>query len=66
MREIKNMPKSGQFVMMWAHDGLPWAKSLRYKDGQLQEYNSSDLDVWEDRSAFPSAIKRSAKFFRAN
>lgn len=45
MKSTRTMPKGGQFVAVWEHDGRMWADTLRWHNGVLQSYAD---DVWTD------------------
>jgi len=35
----KDMPKSGQFVQVWEHEGKMWSTTLKWVKGVLYSYN---------------------------
>lgn len=45
MKEVKEPPKSGQFIAVWEYKNKPWSTVFRYKKGKLQEYNQHK-DSW--------------------
>ena len=46
LMQVKERPQSGPFLIMWIHDGDPWAEPCKYLDGMLYHYNSTN-HFWE-------------------
>lgn len=50
MQKLKRMPKSGQFVAIWMHNGEPWSNTYKWfgKDMFVLDYNT---DKWVEEQA---------------
>lgn len=44
MKIVTEMPKQGQFVMLWFYAGVMWSCTSRYNEGQQQMYLHGDAD----------------------
>lgn len=40
MIEVNEIPESGQFVLLWDFDGLPWSMVCKWDGDILREYDS--------------------------
>lgn len=38
MKEVEEMPKDGQFVVVFVFEGRVWSHTFRYENGVLMEY----------------------------
>lgn len=56
MNKVNEMPESGQFVMTWKYNDLPWSQTMRWVDGVLFVYNQNS-DDWEEYEAQLEAEK---------
>lgn len=36
MKHVNEMPKNGQFVVVWAYDGKIWSETWRWNDGVVE------------------------------
>ena len=43
---VKEIPTSGQFVVVWTNENGIWSDSYMWENGNLMEY-ISDQDVWD-------------------
>lgn len=48
MIEVNEIPESGQFVLLWDFDGLPWSMVCKWDDDSLKEYDRVN-DKFVDR-----------------
>lgn len=60
MKQVDEMPTSGQFVAVWEHDGEMWCETLKWKRDKLFAYSRED-DEFGDL-VLPSHYK-TATFF---
>ena len=42
---LDEMPKTGQFVMIWQHNGVIWSETRKWEDGKLW-YFLEGVDEW--------------------
>ena len=47
MKEVKEMPKTGQFIEVNEFGGELWSRVHRWDDDELMTYNG-DIDDWLD------------------
>lgn len=52
MKTTKTMPKDGQFVAVWKHDGKMWADTLRWHKGVLLEWRDGEWFDNEDEEFY--------------
>lgn len=55
------VPETGQFIVMWEWDGVPWCRTARLLNGKVQEYVPSS-EEWESLNA-PSDTEVDFKYF---
>ena len=47
IKRKKSMPKKGQFIAIWVHNGVLWSDTLKYSDDGLLYRFSTTADDWE-------------------
>ena len=47
MKRTKHAPKTGQFVAVWEHRGLPWAITVKHSPTGMLERNTLKENEWE-------------------
>lgn len=63
MKEVKEAPKSGQFVALYVFNGDVWSGIYRYIDGVLYEYDTVGDDWDETNDYFTGSNFSGQKFF---
>ena len=44
MKQVDEMPTSGQFVAVWVFDGNPFADTLLWDEGDLKSYQETETN----------------------
>jgi hypothetical protein len=59
MQQLNEMPKEGQFVVVWEYHSKIWCDTLKWVDGELNryvcelnEFIPEDQDPWENNRVF--------------
>jgi len=55
MKQVKTMPKKGQFIIVWEYNGQLWSSTFCWQN-TLKEY-SVESDRWIDASLPNDSIK---------
>ena len=55
MKQVSEMPTSGQFVAVWEWNGAPWSAAYKWESGQLNVY--SIFDDTMEKVEHPSTLK---------
>ena len=55
MKQVSEMPTSGQFVAVWEWNGAPWSAAYKWESGCLKIYSTFD-DEWE-KVKHPTSLK---------
>ena len=69
MKQVSEMPTSGQFVAVWVWNNQPWSSAYRWESGRLNVYSIFDdtMEEVEHPSTLKShLIRNNAQFFIAD
>lgn len=69
MKQVSEMPTSGQFVMIWEFHGAVWSSTVKIEDGIEHIYNEDDdefVSVIDSGLMISSDMRKTIKFFIAD
>ena len=56
MKQVSEMPTSGQFVMIWEFHGAVWSSTVKIEDGIEHIYNEDPYNQLKDERLLNSII----------
>ncbi|AFQ97164.1 putative phage protein [Aeromonas phage Aes508] len=51
MKRVNEMPKNGQFVVVWVYDGKLWSETWRWNDGVVEIHDIA-FDEWRTNDCY--------------
>ncbi len=69
MKQVSEMPTSGQFVMIWEFHGAVWSSTVKIEDGIEHIYNENDdefVSAIDSGLMISRDMRKTIKFFIAD
>jgi len=69
MKQVSEMPTSGQFIMLWEFNGVVWSSTVKIEGGIEYIYNENDdefVSVTNSGLVIPSDMRKTIKYFIAD
>lgn len=53
MKHVNEMPKSGQFVVVWVYNGKLWSETWRWNDGVVEIFiENATTEEWRTNDCY--------------